>query len=110
MGRSLEKLACRPWAHHYLVELVQGDVLNLESLKKAADGCWSAYYLVHSMIAKRGEFVEADRRAAHNMVDSAAADGMERIIYLGGLAETKNESLSKHLKSIRPIGYYYVRR
>jgi uncharacterized protein YbjT (DUF2867 family) len=87
MGRSLEKLACRPWAHHDQVELVQGDVLDLESLKKAAEGCWSAYYLVHSMIAQKGKFVEADRRAAHNMVESAAADGMERIIYLGGLAE-----------------------
>jgi uncharacterized protein YbjT (DUF2867 family) len=99
MGRSLEKLACRPWAHHDQVELVQGDVLDLESLKKAAEGCWSAYYLVHSMIAQKGKFVEADRRAAHNMVESAAADGMERIIYLGGLAEVMHESISKHLKS-----------
>ncbi|UCE52463.1 MAG: NAD(P)H-binding protein [Desulfobacterales bacterium] len=52
MGRTLEKLACRPWAHHDQVELVQGDVLDLESLKKATEGCWAAYYLVHSMIAQ----------------------------------------------------------
>ena len=34
MGRSLEKIGCRPWAGHSRVELVQGDVLALESLKK----------------------------------------------------------------------------
>ena len=34
MGRSIEKLGCRPWSHHERVELVQGDVLEAESLKK----------------------------------------------------------------------------
>ena len=29
MGRSLDKLGCRPWAHHPDIELVQGDVLEL---------------------------------------------------------------------------------
>ena len=38
MGRNLEKLGCRPWAHHERVELVQGDVLNLESLTGAVPG------------------------------------------------------------------------
>ncbi|MGD9325319.1 MAG: NAD(P)H-binding protein, partial [Desulfobacterales bacterium] len=38
MGRNLDKIGCRPWAGHHLVELVQGDVLDLESLKKAASG------------------------------------------------------------------------
>ena len=99
MGRTLEKVACRPWAHHDRVELVQGDVLDLESLKKATAGCWAAYYLVHSMIAQKKQFVEADRRAAHHMVEAAAAAGLERMIYLGGLAETKQGSLSKHLQS-----------
>ncbi|MBW2443957.1 MAG: NAD(P)H-binding protein, partial [Deltaproteobacteria bacterium] len=46
MGRSLEKVGCRPWAGHRRVELVQGDVLDLESLKRAASGCRAAYYLV----------------------------------------------------------------
>lgn len=99
MGRTLEKVACRPWAHHDRVALVQGDVLDLESLKKATAGCWAAYYLVHSMIAQKKKFVEADRRAARHMVEAAAAAGLERMIYLGGLAETKQGSLSKHLQS-----------
>ena len=99
LGRSLDKLGCRPWAHHPQIELFQGDVLELESLKKAASGCRAAYYLVHSMIAQKERFVEADRRAARNMVQASASAGLERMIYLGGLAEARRGSLSKHLQS-----------
>jgi uncharacterized protein YbjT (DUF2867 family) len=99
MGRSLDKIGCRPRAGHSRVELIQGDVLDVESLKRAASGCRAAYYLVHSMIAQKDKFVEADRRAARNMVAAATAAGLERIIYLGGLAEATQGPLSKHLKS-----------
>ena len=99
MGRNPNKLACRPWAHHDRVELVQGDVLDRQSLEKAAAGCRVAYYLVHSMIAQKDKFVEADRQAACNMVAAAASAGIERMIYLGGLAEARHGALSKHLQS-----------
>ncbi len=99
MGRSMEKLACRPWASHPCIELVKGDVLDKESLKKALQGCWAAYYLVHSMIAQKKKYADADRKAAHNMIEAAREAGIERIIYLGGLADTKNPNLSRHLLS-----------
>ncbi len=99
MGRRLAKVACRPWASHSQVELVQGDVLDLASLKQAASGCRAAYYLVHSMIAQKDRFVEADRRAARHMVEAAKTAGLDRLIYLGGLAEASRGPLSKHLKS-----------
>ena len=99
MGRSIAKLRCRPWARHAQIELAEGDVLNAESLHTAAAGCGTAYYLVHSMIAEKGKFAEADRQAARNMVDAADAAGLTRMIYLGGLAEAKDGILSKHLQS-----------
>jgi uncharacterized protein YbjT (DUF2867 family) len=99
MGRNLDKISCRPWAGSNRIELVQGDVLDLESLERAAVGCRAAYYLVHSMIAQKEKYVEADRLGARNMVAAAAAGGLKRIIYLGGLAETRDGTLSKHLKS-----------
>ena len=99
MGRSLGKIGCRPWAGHDRVELVEGDVLDLESMRRATAGCRIAYYLVHSMIAQKDKFVEADRRAARNMVQAATGAGVERIIYLGGLAEVSRGPLSKHLQS-----------
>jgi uncharacterized protein YbjT (DUF2867 family) len=67
MARSLDKVSCRPWAGNRQVELVQGDVLNLESLNNAASGCRAAYYLVHSMIAQKSKFVEADRLPARTV-------------------------------------------
>lgn len=99
MGRSIAKLGCRPWANHPRVELAVGDVLDRSSLEKAASGCRMAYYLVHSMIARADKFVEADRQAARNMAAAAAAAGLKRIIYLGGLTDTRSANLSKHLKS-----------
>jgi uncharacterized protein YbjT (DUF2867 family) len=99
MGRSVEKLGCRPWARHPGVALVKGDVLDLPSLKAAAAGCETAYYLVHSMIAQEEKFAEADRKAARNMAAAAEAAGLKRIIYLGGLAEAGDGKLSKHLRS-----------
>ncbi|MGD9239859.1 MAG: SDR family oxidoreductase [Desulfobacterales bacterium] len=99
MGRSLDKLGCRPWARLQQIELVQGDVLDRGSLEKACRGCRAAYYLVHSMIAQKEKYIEADRQAARNMVAAAAAAGLERMIYLGGLAEARNAPLSRHLQS-----------
>jgi uncharacterized protein YbjT (DUF2867 family) len=98
LGRSLAKLLSRPWASHPLLEMTQADVLDLDSLKRAAQGCWAAFYLVHSMSARHKDFAEADRKAAVNMARAASEAGTERIIYLGGLGQ-EDASLSKHLKS-----------
>ena len=99
MARNLNKMGCRSWAGDPRVELVHGDVLDPVSLRQAASGCRAAYYLVHSMIAQKDKFAEADRRAAKNMVAAASAADLERIIYLGGLAEKKTGTLSQHLQS-----------
>lgn len=104
MGRSLAKLSSRPWASHPKVELVQGDVLDLESLVQGAAGCWAAYYLVHSMIAQDKKFAEADRKSAHNLVKASADQGLERIIYLGGLGDITHPQMSKHLRSRHEVG------
>lgn len=99
MARSREKMRFRPWAHHVNIELVQGDVFDPESLQRATAGCKVAYYLIHSMIAQKSNYVEADRKAANNMVKAAVDTGMERIIYLGGLAGENRKPLSQHLQS-----------
>src|SRR5512136_1491330 len=67
LGRSIAKLRGRPWGGHPDLEVVRGDVLDLESLRQAAQGCSAAYYLVHSM-GGAGDFAQIDRQAAQNMV------------------------------------------
>ena len=97
-SRSLTKLQARTWARHPNIELAAVDTLNLNSLKQAVQGCQVVYYLVHSMDASHQDFAEADRVAAHNMVQAADEAGLSRILYLSGLGEM-SPALSKHLRS-----------
>ena len=83
-------------------EVVEGNVLDLNSLKVALKGVSVAYYLVHSM-GSEGSFEENDRKAAHNFGKIAKAAGVERIIYLGGLGN-EEEDLSPHLSSRQEVG------
>ena len=102
-GRSFDKLKARAWARHPNVELVFSNVLDLESIKKATQGCWAAYYFVHSMNVSSEDFIATDRHAAQNMVKAAEHAGLERIIYLGGLGQ-ESAKLSEHLQSRAEVG------
>lgn len=76
-------------------EVCRADVLEPESLDPALEGVEIAYYLVHSMgRGSDGDFAERDHRGAENFAAAAAAAGVKRIVYLGGLGEG-----SKHLDS-----------
>ncbi|GFK93809.1 3 beta-hydroxysteroid dehydrogenase/Delta 5--_4-isomerase [Fundidesulfovibrio magnetotacticus] len=97
-ARSLDKLACRPWAAHPRCEPVQADMLDAASLDKALLGCRAAYYLVHSMGSAGRDFAQADERSALNFGEACARAGVERIVYLGGLGDD-NAELSHHLRS-----------
>jgi uncharacterized protein YbjT (DUF2867 family) len=78
-------------------EVVAGDLLDPASLDRALAGIDVAYYLVHSMGA-HGDYRDADRTAARNFGAAAKRAGVQRIVYLGGLA-TGDEAFSKHLRS-----------
>ena len=98
LGRSREKLACRPYAGHPNLELAQADLRDLTAVRNAAAGCEAAYYLVHSMHPANPDFAAADREAAMVMARAADDAGLSRIIYLGGLGDDA-DNLSHHLKS-----------
>jgi uncharacterized protein YbjT (DUF2867 family)/uncharacterized protein YndB with AHSA1/START domain len=98
--RDPSRLEGRPW--HNAVEIVAGDVLQPASLRQALDGVSVAYYLIHSMGAG-AHFEERDLVAARNFSAAAKAAGVERIIYLGGLAEP-SPALSDHLRSRQQTG------
>jgi len=78
-------------------ELHQGDVLDAASLHGAGKGVDVAYYLVHGMgRGSDGDFAEREREAARNFARMARAEGVQRVVYLGGLGENPT---SQHLKS-----------
>jgi uncharacterized protein YbjT (DUF2867 family) len=81
-------------------ELVEGDALSGAGLDRALDGVEVAYYLIHSMEgpAGRTEFAENELRAAANFAEAAAAAGVRRTVYLGGLVPSDG-AISRHLAS-----------
>ncbi len=98
--RDPARLQGRSW--YSSVEVVRGDVLERDTLGPAMAGVQAAYYLVHSL-GGGSTFHRRDLAAAANFGEAARAAGVERIIYLGGLAES-TPGLSEHLRSRQQTG------
>ncbi|HUB74893.1 MAG TPA: NAD-dependent epimerase/dehydratase family protein [Solirubrobacteraceae bacterium] len=88
------------------LELARGDVLTGAGLERALAGVEVAYYLVHSMeriersAAPHARFPERERIAAETFAAAAAAAGVRRIVYLGGLVPSGEHARSSpHLAS-----------
>jgi uncharacterized protein YbjT (DUF2867 family) len=77
------------------LELHEGDVLEADSLRGVGQGVSTAYYLVHSMGRGGGAegFAERERSAASNFARMAKEEGVERVVYLGGLGGERSEHL-----------------
>lgn len=104
-GEAVRCLARRP---EYLrdrvaptTEVVAGDLLRAETLPPAFDGVRVVYYLAHSMGSDK-DFERDERVSAENAARAALEAGVERVVYLGGLAH--GEDLSPHLASRQTVG------
>lgn len=76
-------------------ELRQGDVTDAASLEGMGEDIDVAYFLIHAMAGGPG-FEERERQGAVNFARMAKREGIERVVYLGGLGD---QSVSKHLRS-----------
>ncbi|MEX0971814.1 MAG: NAD(P)H-binding protein [Solirubrobacterales bacterium] len=72
-----------------------GDVTEQKSMAGAGLGAEVAYYLVHAM-AGGGDYAAREELGASNFARMAAREGVERVVYLGGLGD---EAASEHLRS-----------
>ena len=79
MARTPAKLDDVPWRQS--VEVVEGDVTDVDTVRRALDGQQVLYYLVHSMLG--ANFVDVDARGASIVADAAAQAGLSRIVYVG---------------------------
>lgn len=104
LTRRPEHLAQIEWASG--VDIVEGDALDETSLPAAMADVDVVYYLVHS-IGTGASFEESDRRAAEHTAAAAAAAGVDRIVYLGGLVPVGEEA-SPHLASRAEVGQIFV--
>ncbi len=99
-GHDVRAMTRDPSSYDGSGQAVAGDVSDPASLERAMDGVDVAYYLVHSLEA--ADFEDKDADAALNFGGAAAAAGVERIVYLGGLGVDDGE-LSAHLRSRRQV-------
>jgi uncharacterized protein YbjT (DUF2867 family) len=99
-GHDVGAMTRRPERYEGAGIPVAGDVGDEESLREALAGCEVAYYLVHSL--DDPDFERKDAEAARTFARAAAAVGVDRIVYLGGLGQD-GDRLSRHLRSRREV-------
>ncbi|CAN5551953.1 SDR family oxidoreductase [soil metagenome] len=97
--RDPRRAVRRAWSEGVTVRA--GDLLDRKSLDGAFDGIDTAYYLVHSMYSG-ADFATRDRDAATHF--AAAAAGLPRLVYLGGLLPHEGRRPSAHLASRAETG------
>lgn len=83
------------------LDWVRGDVHQPESYRESLHGCRAALYLVHGIGEGEG-YQEREVAAAEGFATRAARSGLDRIVYLGGVAP--QGAGSDHLRSRLAVG------
>jgi uncharacterized protein YbjT (DUF2867 family) len=94
------KLDARAWRDR--IEVVRGDVTDRASMDAACAGIDAVLFLVHAMDGAP-DFAAREAAGARTVRDAAAAAGVGRIVYLGGLGDAEDQ-LSAHLRSRHEVG------
>lgn len=102
--RSPDKIAGVPWLQQ--VDVVRSSLDDAGALREALTGVDVLYYLVHSMAAGSG-FEAKEKAMAELAAEAAAAAGVNRIVFLGGL-HPKNTPLSPHMRSREAVGEAFL--
>ena len=85
-------------------EVHEGDVLRPETLEGAARDVEVAYYLVHAMgRGARGDFAAREHAGAEAFARMVLREGVERVIYLGGLGEPHSRHLRRRHETARVL-------
>ncbi len=79
-------------------EIAVADAGNRESLERALEGAYAAYYLIHSLLRGPRELEAVEAQYAREFRQAAESRGVGRILYLGGLGDVRTH-LSRHLRS-----------
>lgn len=83
------------------VTLVEADLLGVESLSHLPKDFSAAYYLIHSMSARTGQFENLELTSAQNFSSWIKTTNADQIIYLGGISNA--QELSPHLASRKRV-------
>ena len=98
-GHEVRAMTRHPRTYDGPGDAVAGDVNDRESLMGPLEGVEVAYYLVHSL--DDADFERKDAEAARAFAGAAKEQGVQQIIYMGGLGD--DGELSAHLRSRREV-------
>lgn len=103
LTRDADRVSDRTWKDR--VTIMSGDATNNDDLRHALAGIDIAYYLLHSMDG-RGDLRTRDRAMAEQFAHMSEEQGVDRIVYLGGLHP--EGKLSEHLASRVEVGEVFL--
>lgn len=83
------------------ISVIEADFLNKESLQNIPYDIDAAYYLIHSMSADTGDFVNMEQVCAENFRQRIQETNAGQVIYLSGIINER--ALSKHLSSRKNV-------
>jgi uncharacterized protein YbjT (DUF2867 family) len=84
------------------VAWVECDVNRPEDVERALEGVDAVFFLVHAMGSGAQNYGDIERRVALHLSEAAARAGVQRIVYLGGVAPATEPS--EHLRSRLAVG------
>jgi uncharacterized protein YbjT (DUF2867 family) len=83
------------------LEVIEVNFLEEQSLKRIPQDIDAAYYLIHSMATRLGDFAQLEGVSARNFRARIEQTNTQQVIYLSGITNT--EKLSKHLHSRKNV-------
>ena len=83
------------------LSVIEADFLNIDSLKQIPKDIDVAYYLIHSMSTRSGDFEDMEETCASNFKNRIEQTTAKQVIYLSGISNA--HELSKHLLSRKNV-------
>lgn len=83
------------------LSVIEADFLKPGTLTEIPKDITVAYYLIHSMSTKYGDFEELEKESAGNFKTIIQKTNVRQVIYLSGIVN--EEKLSKHLSSRKNV-------
>ena len=83
------------------ISIIESDFLNEDSLQNIPNDIDLAYYLIHSMSTRSGDFEDMEQTCATNFKNRIEQTNAKQVIYLSGISNA--DALSKHLLSRKNV-------
>ena len=83
------------------LSVIEADFLNTETLQHIPNDIDVAYYLIHSMSTRSGDFGDMEEICATNFKNRIEQTNAKQVIYLSGISNA--DELSKHLSSRKNV-------